>query len=96
MALAISLQKLRFRDKEAEEENYGSHNAGKDAFLLKHGKVQRNLVEAGKCSGIFMYVPTQQWGVFHWHGGNGYSFNLTQCFPVFTQIATIFGDVQGF
>lgn len=28
--------------------------------------------------------------------GNGYSFNLTQCFAVFTQIATIFGDVQGF
>ncbi len=45
---AISLQKLRFRDKEAEEENYGSHHAGKDPFFLKHGKVQRNLVEAGK------------------------------------------------
>lgn len=48
MAIAIGLQKLRFRDKEAEEENYGSHHAGKDAFLLKHGKVQRNLVEVMK------------------------------------------------
>lgn len=28
--------------------------------------------------------------------GNGYSFNLTQCFAVLTLIVTIFGDVQRF
>eukprot|EP00438_Fugacium_kawagutii_P032499 Skav233899 [mRNA] locus=scaffold435:308812:311870:+ [translate_table: standard] len=46
MTAAINLQKLRFRDPRAVEWNYGSHDAGKEQYLLQDGQVQRNLLQA--------------------------------------------------
>eukprot|EP00435_Cladocopium_sp_Y103_P043057 s3006_g12.t1 len=58
MATAISVQKVRFRDPRATypEWNYGSHEAGKEGYLLKNGQVQRNLVEVMKDRQLAHYL----------------------------------------
>lgn len=62
MATAISVQKVRFRDPRAtySEWNYGSHEAGKEGYLLKDGQVQRNLVEVMKDREEEHYLGTQK------------------------------------
>lgn len=61
MATAISLQKVRFRDPRATEPewNYGSHEEGKEEYLLKDGQVQRNLVKVMKDREMQHFVDLQ-------------------------------------